>query len=466
MPRRMTVLALTLAVGLTVATLAPGAGAVPGAGGTPKCPVNALDKVDEPVEITFWYTQQGENNKGILLDLLEQFEASQDKVRVNAIDQVVYSDLFEKYKAGLDSGKVPDLAQMEDTTVQSLVDSQSTIPMESCVEADDYDLSDFLPRALDFYTTEGVLRAMPWTVSNIILYYNKNAFRAAGLDPDDPPGTFEEITEYSRQIVESGAARYGLSVWAEPYVNEFLFAKSGQVYVNNGNGRKQRATEARIDSDKGLQIWQWWDEMVDSGLALYTGSTPASIDHLLAIGTGEAAMTFDASSGLGPVFDILGQGQYAGVEMGVGPLPSLKGGGGVPVGDASLWIPDSGSNVKVAAAWELVKFLSSPEAYAAFTVGTRGGFVPIREASFQDPAVQQLYAENPQLQVPYDQLQAGGTGAAAVGPVIGDYAGVRNAVRDALTEMFANGMAPKQALQRAQQDADDAIESYNERIGA
>jgi ABC-type glycerol-3-phosphate transport system substrate-binding protein len=93
----------------------------------------------------------------------------------------------------------------------------------------------------------------------------------------------------------------------------------------------------------------------------------------------------------------------------------------VPVGNASLWIPDTGSRAKQAAAWELVKFLSSPEAYAAFTVGTSGGFIPVRESSLEAP-LRQLYAENPQLEVPYDQLQEGGTGAAAVGPVIGDYA--------------------------------------------
>jgi sn-glycerol 3-phosphate transport system substrate-binding protein len=455
-------LTITIAVALTVPTAVTAA--APSAGESPQCPVNALDDVDSPVEITFWYSQQGKNEE-VLLDLLAQFEAGQDRVRVEAINQVTYADLFEKYKAGLDSGRLPDLTQMEDTTVQSLVDSQSTIPMAACVKADDYDVSDFLPRTLDFYTTEGVLRAMPWTVSNPILYYNKNAFRAAGLDPEDPPDTFDEITEASRRIVESGAARHGVSVWAEPFLTEYFFAKSGQVYVNNGNGRKERATEARIDSKKGLRIWQWWDELVDADLGVYTGATPGSIDHLLAIGTGDAAMTFEASAGLGPVFDVLSQGEYQGVELGIGPLPSLAGGGGVPVGDASLWIPDTGSKVREAAAWELVRFLSSPEAYAAFTVGTSGGFIPVRTSSLDDPALQQLYAENPQLKIPYDQLQAGGAGAAAVGPVIGDYAGVRKAVRNALTAMFAEGLSPKKALARAQKEADAAIAEYNERIG-
>lgn len=454
--------ALALAVtGLTTdSTIATAA-----AGDDPRCPVKALDRAQEPVEIEFWYVQLSDNET-VVLDLLDEFHASQDRVRVNAVNQVAYPDAFEQYKARLQRGDLPDLVQMEDTTIQSLVDSQSTIPMQSCVDRDDYDLSDFLPRALDFYTTEDVLRAMPWTVSNPVLYYDKNAFRAAGLDPERPPETFDEITEYSRQIVESGAAASGISVWAEPYINEFLFAKSGQVYVDNGNGRRARATEARIDSKKGLQIWRWWKEIVDSGLGIYTGSTPGSIDHLLAIGNGNAAMTIDASAGLGPILEVLGRGEYADVDIGVGALPSLKGGGGVPVGDASLWITDTGRKVKTAAAWELVQFLSSPEAYAAFTVGTGGGFIPIREASLDDPELQALYTGNPQLRVPYDQLAAGPTNAAAVGPVIGDYAGVRQAVRDALTKMFAEGLSPRKALEQAKKDADEAIERYNDRVGA
>src|SRR5574341_1348601 len=102
------------------AALAVASVTVPSVAGEPKCPVDALENADGPVEITLWYVQQGKNEE-ILLDLLEQFEASQDRVRVDAINQVAYPDSFDKYKAGLGSGNLPDLVQMEETTVQSLV---------------------------------------------------------------------------------------------------------------------------------------------------------------------------------------------------------------------------------------------------------------------------------------------------------------------------------------------------------
>ena len=69
------------------------------------------------------------------------------------------------------------------------------LPAQACVEADKYDLSDYLERVVDYYTVEDTLWPMPFNVSNPVLYYNKSAFRAAGLDPEQPPSTLDEVTE-------------------------------------------------------------------------------------------------------------------------------------------------------------------------------------------------------------------------------------------------------------------------------
>ncbi len=453
---------LLVAVAAVAAVIAVAASGVTG---EPRCPVGAADRAERPVEITFWHTQ-GESNERVLQELIDEFEASQTGIRVRPVNQVSYPDVFEKYKAALDTGELPDLVQLEETTVQAIVDSKSTIPIGACVEADAYALEDFLPRSVEYFTTEDVLRAMPWTISNPVLLYDKAVFRAAGLDPEDPPETFDEITEYSRRIVESGAARHGIALRTEAYFNEFFYAKSGRPYVNNANGREGRATKARLDNADGRSIWEWWDEIVDSGLAVNTGSQVGNVDHLLAIANGDAAMAIDASGALGPVFDVLSTGQYAHVEPGVAPLPALRPGGGVPVGDGALWLPETDAAPRQAAAWELVKFLSSPEAQAAYAVGSRGGYIPIRQSSLEDTALQAIWAENPELRIPYDQLESGPVNPATVGSVIGDYQGVREAVRDALTRMLTSDLSPKQALRQAQRDANAAIEEYNDRVGA
>jgi sn-glycerol 3-phosphate transport system substrate-binding protein len=203
--------------------------------------------------------------------------------------------------------------------------------------------------------------------------------------------------------------------------------------------------------------------MVDSGLALNVGA-PAEPDHLLALGTRDSAMTIEASSAIGPILEVLGTGQFPGVEIGVGPLPGVAEGGGVPVGETALWISARSSPERRAAAWELVKFLDAPEQQAALHV--EGGSVPIRISVTEDPAVRKLWQEQPAFRVGYDQLLAGEPGPATAGSVIGDYQGVRDAVRDAVTAMLAGRMTPEDALQQAQREADEAIRSYNERVGA
>ena len=266
------------------------------------------------------------------------------------------------------------------------------------------------------------------------------------------------------QIVEAGAADNAIALRAEALVNESLYAKSGALYLNHGNGRDERATKSMLDTDAGLDIWTWWGELIESELGYFTGSEADNVDNLYALGTGDAAMTIDVSTVIGSVFAVLESGQFD-VDLGVAPLPGIEAAGGVPVSDGSLWIPDTGSAAGNTAAWELIKFLSAPEQQAAFAVGSRGGYVPIRLSAIEDEALQAMWAENPELRVPYEQFEAGAEDDAAVGAVTGDFAGVRAAVRDALTAMFIEDLPPEKALAQAQRKATDAIREYNERLG-
>jgi sn-glycerol 3-phosphate transport system substrate-binding protein len=456
--------AAVLAVALVTASV--GMGAAPaGARGEAKCPVAALDAATRPVEITFWHVQTAKN-EDVLNELVTRFEAQQDRVRVNLVNQVGYQDLFNKYRAGLDTGALPDVAEMNGADLQALVDSRSVVPIEACVTADDYRLSDYVPRAMAAYTLKGVQWAMPWTVSNRVLLYDRNVFRAAGLDPDDPPTTLDEVTDDSRRIVESGAARHGIALRIDHGLLAHLYTKSGQLYANHHNGRAARATKTLLDNKTGRRIWAWWDDIVDSGLAINTGQgAGATPDHLLAVGNGDAAMTIDSSNVVGPVFDVLSSGEFPHVEPGIAPLPALEPGGGVMVGGGSLWLPRASPPEKQAAAWEFVKFLSAPEQQAALTVGARGGYLPIRRSTSQDPALQRMWQQDPQTRVPYDQLLSGPTDPVTAGPMLGDPSGVGDAVIDALTRMLAGDRSPNDALRQAQHDADAALAEYNERVG-
>src|SRR5581483_9135884 len=105
------------------------------------------------------------------------------------------------------------------------------------------------------------------------------------------PATLEDVRAASRAIAASGAARSGVAFELSSSYMEHWFAMAGQPFVNNDNGRAGRATEVRFDNDLGRGLFAWLKQMVDERLALSVGRNPSDIDHLIAIGGRDAAMT-------------------------------------------------------------------------------------------------------------------------------------------------------------------------------
>src|SRR5687767_9999714 len=161
--RRMAVL---VTVGLVAAMLAlPGgtAGARTPSQAGAKCPLNALKNADKPVEITFWHATNAANTEA-LVRITDQFNSSQSDVKVNLVNNSDYADNLEKFVAGLRTGDLPELAMMEDTSLQQMIDTESILPAEACVKADKYKLNDHIERVVDYYTVEGTLWPMPFNV--------------------------------------------------------------------------------------------------------------------------------------------------------------------------------------------------------------------------------------------------------------------------------------------------------------
>jgi sn-glycerol 3-phosphate transport system substrate-binding protein len=427
------------------------------------CPVGAARKAkSKPVELTFWHAMT-RANEDTLQRLTDQFNASQSDAKITLVNQVSYESLFDKYKAALGGGELPDLVQFEDTSLQSALDSQSVLPVEACVKADKYSLKDFVKRTVDYYTVKGTLVGMPFNVSNPILYYNKQAFEKAGLDPEQPPTTLDEVKDAAQKLVDAGVTTKGYSIKLDPWYLEQWLAKAGKTYVNHSNGRKARASATSFDNPTGVEVAAWLKDMVDSGLAVNTGKPEGNIDNLLAIGNDNAAMTIDTSANLGTITQVLGSGQFPNVTIGAAPMPGPVGKGGVLVGGAALYIVDSIPNAKKDAAWQYIKHLVAPEQQAAWGAGT--GYVPLRKSATELPAIQDLWAAHPEYKVAYDQLVTGVNNAATAGPVIGPYQQIRDGVTDELTAMLTQGKSAKAAVKSAAEKGDAAIEEYNARVG-
>jgi sn-glycerol 3-phosphate transport system substrate-binding protein len=426
------------------------------------CPVAALEAASGPVKITFWQGGLRAELMEALDDLVEAYNGTQDVVQVDLHFQGTYDEAADKYLTALRGGTVPDVVLLEETRLQQMVDSGSIVPAQACVDAADYDLSDHLPVVLDEFRVAGDLGPMPFNLSNLVLYYDKADFRTAGLDPEDPPATFAEVLEAARAIKERGAAGTGFAWQMRPWQVEQWYAKAGATIVDQGNGRDGRAEAATFDTAAGREVYGFVRELFDEGLAVNVGRNEGGADALLAVGKGDAAMTIETSAALGSIYAIQEAGQFADVELGVAPIPGpTAADGGVQPAGGSLWIVGKGkSDRTIAASWDFVRWLNEPAQQA--TWAARTGYIPVRRSAVELPAMVEQWRERPTYRVAYDQLAAS---KAPGGPAIGPYREVRDAETEALEALILRGVSVADALGIAQRGADDALRSYNERVG-
>jgi sn-glycerol 3-phosphate transport system substrate-binding protein len=437
----------------------------------PPCPVDALDSVTAPVPITFWHAMTAVNEEA-LAKLTNAYNASQDKVRVALINQGSYEQLIDKYKTSSASDR-PPLVQMPEYVLQLLADSDTVVPVQSCINAEDYSLDDFLPRAIAYYTLRGALQGMPFNLSNPVLYYNRAAFEQAGLDPDDPPLSLEELRSTSQALVDSGVVRYGLAIdhgidggggW---FLEQWL-AKDNELYANNENGRAAPATNVLFAGPPGVELLTFLQQMVRDGLAVDVGPNTSLPENLLKLVDPDApaAMTIHSNAALSSVLSILDAGGYpvTSAEVGIGPMPGPTVNPGVLVGGASLWLPIGKREAETAAAWDFVKYLVDSQQQSQWASET--GYVPVRESAPDLPPLEGVYSTDPRFKVGYDQLLAAADTPVEAGPVLGPQREVRILTANAVESILVGGSDVAQTLAGAARQADLLIANWASTVGS
>ena len=435
-----------------------------GGGGEP----TGKEAASGPVNITFWHSETASANDN-LVKLVDRFNASQDEVKVEPVFQGSDQDLALKLIAGMSSGNVPAVAYMSEPYTEPMIDSRQVVPIQQYVDRDKYDLSDFAPAALAYFTVDGTLYAMPHGLAVPLMYYNKIPFQEVGLDPDRPPRDLDEARAASEKLVQRDSAgnvtRFGFALEIHPWYVELTLAGAGELYVNNDNGRHGVATEVAFDNDAGRKLFQWWHDMVDDGLALNVGWDPTGANGLLAVGARKAVMVLSTSAAMRSIVDVLARG-IEGVDLGVAPVPGIP--GAVPEGSPgvysrSLWIMSARPEAERDAGWKFIKWLVEPEQQAEWFGGS--GYLPVRPSAYDLPAAEDIIARYPQFQIPADLFAKTATTTAALGPLLGPFQQVRNAVRAAIESMLSGSAGPDEALEAAVKASNAAISDYNRRLG-
>jgi sn-glycerol 3-phosphate transport system substrate-binding protein len=432
--------------------------------GTPTAETPGASPRAGPVTIDLWHSEVAANEEA-LSSLADRFNASQNEVRVRPSYQGTYDEAMAKLVASLSTGNVPAIMFPGDTYMQMMIDSGGATPIQDFIDQEDYDLSDLDEKGVQFYTFQDKLWAMPFTMEIPLLYYNKVTFREVGLDPEKPPQDLEELRQYSEKIIKRDGAgnvvRSGLALDIARWPERML-AGHGDLWVDNENGREGRATKVLFDNDTDRWLFQWWHDMVDSGLAFNVGRNPTMAEGLLAMASGRAAMTFANTGALRSVIDVLEQGMQ-GVEIGVSRLPGVPGGTeGTCMTSYGLWIINVRPKEEQEAAWKFIKWLMEPEQQADWFAGS--GYLPVSRSSVDLPAAQGAVARYPLFQVALDLYLNAPASPATLMAALGPVKKVDEAVYTGVEEMLSGGKDPEQALEDAAAASNEAIDEYNQRV--
>jgi len=352
----------------------------------------SLHAQDEVV-IEYWNINN-EGFGGAVVDMLiEQFEAANPGIRVEARVQESYPALVQNVETQIVAGNPPAVVQVGWPYIDYVYNNLPYVPVSDLVAAyggEDY-LATFPQNVIDLTDLGSGPIGMAYSLSNPVVYYNADVFTAAGLDPSTPPTTWEGWLEIAPALSEAAGGKpvfnfgYGSDNWI---LQAFVESSGGRMLVcDNGEYR------TGLDSAEAAAGLQAWADVVLSGQSInagYNDATPA-------FGSGET-ITY--------TYSIAGRGNLqsqAAFDMRAATFPQF--------GENPVRIPGGGNFLTVfatdpaqqEAAWKWVQFLTSPEGFTAWTEGL--GYVPLLPGLTEDPAyLADFVAENPIEQVAIDQL--------------------------------------------------------------
>jgi sn-glycerol 3-phosphate transport system substrate-binding protein len=460
----------------TAATAMPsGTSVVTGTAKPPAPTITPFPTVPQPAgstKITFWYGLTGFNG-GVVQQVVNKFNQSQTKYYVEGIQQPNYDDTINKLNTSLAGGDLPNVVQIYDIGTQRMIDTKRILPVQDFVEKDNQQalVDDLEPAVRSYYTVNGKLYSMPFNSSAPVMYYDKNAFKEVGLDPDNPPQTYDEIIAAAQKLTKKDASgkvtRIGVEYTLYGWILEQEMATQNAVYLEPDNGRgAQRGTKLVFNSEAGQNWLTFLKTLQDQGTGRSVGRASGTTNGTTLgadFSRGDAAITFES---IATLRGWLSQAAASGgkVDIGVGFLPKpANAPGGVIIGGASLWITDQGTTDQQQGAWEFVKFVASPEIQAFFASNT--GYYPTRKAAYDQQLMKDAIAKYPQFQKAVDELRATKATPATQGAVFGTFAGARPLVEGAMEQLLL-GTFPtaKDALDDAANKANDNLEEYNSTV--
>jgi sn-glycerol 3-phosphate transport system substrate-binding protein len=397
------------------------------------------------VTVEFWHgftRPLGDILEGIAAD----FNNSQTRYRVNASYKGSYPETMVAAIAAFRAGNAPHIVQMFEVGTATMMAARGAIkPVHELFREAGipFDPSIYLPAVRGYYSApDGRMISMPFNSSTPITFYNKDAFRRAGLDPERPPQTWGELRTAAQRIRQTNAAPCAFTMAWPTWTNIENFSAIHDVpLATKMNGFEGLDTELLVNSDLHVRHLQTLMDMLREGTFKYGGRDSAG-DALFP--SGECAI-IHGSSGLRA--RVVREARFS---WGVTYLPYYDDVRGAPknsiIGGASFWVMTSPRRTpeEYRAVAEFFKYISQPEIVAKWHMET--GFVPITFPGMT--LVQSLgyWQQNPGADIPFKQLTRTRPTRNTMGLRLGNMPEIRVVMYEEWERAFQGQQTAKQAM--------------------
>jgi sn-glycerol 3-phosphate transport system substrate-binding protein len=410
-------------------------------------------EMTSPIEIQFWHAFSDDARSGWIKGLAEEWNTLNPDFKVIAENKGSYRETLQAAILASRQGVAPHLVQVFEVGSQLALDSGIFTPIG---EVGNIDLSDYIEPVLNYYTFNGSVYSIPFNSSSPILYYNKDMMIKAGLDPDNPPETFEAVLSACEAATKAGISAAGLGFNVHGWFFEQWLAEQGAPIVNNGNGRDARATETTLNSNASKTILSFIKDLNDKGFYKYTGKLEDWGGSDAIFQEGKVMFHITSTADLGNINNAI-NGRFS---MGTGrlPIPSGVKRNGVVIGGASVWMADGHSTKEQEAARDFILFMTNTKNMMDWHKLT--GYYPVRKSSVDELTKEGWFTSAPTRTIAFTQLLETVPNQATAGGVMGTFGDTRTIVEQAIQKVL-NGANVNDALSEAKELADLKLQEYN-----
>jgi len=415
--------------------------------------VCAATAAQAATEIVWWHSMTGKLND-IVNEIADNFNKTQSDYKITPVYKGQYDESMTAAIAAYRSGNPPQIVQVFEVGTATMMAAKGAVkPVYQLMaeQKEPFDPKGFLGAVYSYYAdTQGHLISMPFNSSTQVLYINDDAFKKAGLDPANPPKTWEEMVKAMEKLKAGGASCAFTTGWQSWVQLESFSAWHNVSFGTLQNGFGGLGTKLEFNGPVQVMHIGNMQDWVKKGYFVYKGRKD---EPLAAFTSGECAMITTSS---GSYANIKANAKFA---WRVAQLPYYASVKGAPqntiIGGATLWVLNQKNPATYKGIAKFFTYLSSPEVQEKWHADT--GYVPITTAAYDLAKKKGLYTERPGFDIAIKELTNKPPTANSKGVRFGNFVQIRNINDEELEAVWSGQKSAKQAL-------DDAVKRGNEQL--